>query len=329
MKFQAFRVFKQDNGSVERKIVTMNTSELSEGEVLVKVVFSGLNYKDALCAKGHPGVAGKFPLTPGIDAAGEVVQSTNQQFKEGDKVLLTGYRLGMAMDGGFGEYIRVPAAWIVPLPKELSLRESMVYGTAGFTAALSVYRLTKAGQTPEMGPVLVTGAAGGVGSFAVLLLKKLGFEVIAGTSRLDDAHDTVVQLNADKHVDKNEIDDTSGRPLLKARWAGAVDVVGGNVLATALKACKPWGNVTACGNIASHELHTTVYPFILNGVSLLGIDSQNCPMPIRLELWQHLAEAWKVQTPGLVKEIPLEGLEEAIQRFLSKKNRGQVLLKHA
>ncbi len=328
VKFRAYRVFETETGTFERKIVERSTKELPEGDVLIKVHYAGLNYKDALSAYGNKGVTRAYPHTPGIDAAGEVTESLSPEIKPGEKVIVTGYDLGMNTDGGFGEYIRVPASWVVPLPKMLSPRTAMQYGTAGFTAALSVYKLLSASQHPNMGPVLVTGAAGGVGSLAVLILKKLGFRVIAGTSSLNDSKDTIDKLGADEHIDNTILNDISGRPLLRSKWAGAIDCVGGNVLATALKACSPGGNVTACGNIFSHELPVTVYPFILNGVNLLGIASQNTAMDLRKLVWNKLAIDWQVNMDELTHEVTLKELDQALDLYIHKKNRGKVILKH-
>ncbi|MBE0653776.1 MAG: YhdH/YhfP family quinone oxidoreductase, partial [Bacteroidales bacterium] len=258
IKYRGLKVYELPGNQFERKIEVMDTEDLPENEVLIKVKYSALNYKDALSAYGNKGVTRRYPFTPGIDAAGIVAESRTGQFKPGDKVVTGGFDLGMNTPGGFGEYIRVPAAWIVPLPEGMTLRESMVIGGTGFTAGLSVMNLIEQGVRPEDGPVLVTGAAGGVGSWSVLILKKLGYEVIAGTSSIEDSKDFIRKLGADHHVDKSVIDDNSSYALLKWRWAGAIENVGGNVLATALKACKPGGTVTCCGNIYSHELHMTV-----------------------------------------------------------------------
>jgi acrylyl-CoA reductase (NADPH) len=268
-----------------RSIQILNTRDLPDHDVLIRVKYSGINYKDALSASGNKGVTRNYPFTPGIDAAGVVEQSRSELFREGDRVIAGGYDLGMNTPGGFGEYVRVPASWIIPLPEGISLRESMVIGGRGFTAALSVMNLVEQGVRPENGPVLVTGAAGGVGSWAVLVLKKLGYSVIAGTSEIDDSAEFVGKLGADGHIDKTMLDDKLSKPLMKWKWAGAVDTVGGNVLATAIKACKPMGAVVACGNIYSHELHLTVYPFILNGIKLIGISSQNISHESRMKVW--------------------------------------------
>ncbi len=328
MKYRALRVYENDDGTFERRIDTLDTRQLPAEEVLVRVKYSGLNYKDALSAYGNKGVTRNYPHTPGIDAAGIVEESSSYLFKPGDRVIAGGYDLGMNTDGGFGEFIRVPAEWLVPLPEGMTLRESMIIGGKGFTAGLSVMSMAGEGVKPDDGPVLVTGAAGGVGSWSVLILKKLGYKVIAGTSNIDDSVETIRKLGADVHVDKSVIDDTTGKALLKWKWAGAIENVGGNVLATALRACKPGGTVTCCGNIYSAELHMTVYPFILNAVKLIGISSQIAPPGIRSRVWQKFTEEYKVDLPDIVLEVSLDELPEVLEKAISKKNRGQVLLAH-
>ncbi len=327
-QYKALRVYENSPGIFKPRIVSLNTDELPPGELLVKVKYSGLNYKDALSAAGNKGVTKSYPHTPGIDAAGIVEESLSPHFKPGDKVIVGGYDLGMNTDGGFGAYIRVPGEWAVHLPDNMELRESMVIGGTGYTAGLSVMKLQEQGVIPSDGPVLVTGAAGGVGSWSVLILKKLGYHVIAGTSNIQDSASFIKKLGADEHVDKSVIDETGNKPLLRWKWAGAIENVGGNVLATALRACKPHGTVTCCGNIYSHELHLTVYPFILNGVKLIGISSQISPQAERLSVWKKFSSEYKVTMPDIVKEISLEELPEILETAMNKKNRGQVLIKH-
>jgi len=233
----------------------------------------------------------------------------------------------MNTPGGFGQYIRVPADWVVPLPRGLSLRESMVYGTAGFTAALSVHRLLAEGLTPEGGEVLVSGATGGVGSIAVSILARSGFRVVA-VNGLVDEKDYLLEIGAGEVISIEEATDSSGKPLLKTRWAGAVDTVGGEILATSVKSVQPWGRVTSCGNIASHELPLNVYPFILRGVSLVGIDSQNCPMPLRREIWQRISGEWKIPwLDKITSEATLAGLNERVDLVLQRKNRGRTVVR--
>lgn len=328
MKYRALRIYERAHKGFERKIETLNTSDLPANEVLVRVIYSGINYKDALSAFGNKGVTKNYPFTPGIDAAGIVEESDSPLFQKGDKVIAGGYDLGMNTPGGFGEYIRVPGSWLVKLPQWMSLRESMIIGGTGFTAGMSVMNLVEQGVKPEDGPVLVTGAAGGVGSWSVLILKKLGYTVIAGTSSIDDSVDFIERLGADKHMDKSVLDDKSGKALLIWKWAGAIENVGGNILVTALKACKPGGTVTCCGNIYSAELNMTVYPFILNGIKLIGISAQNTPMEIRRKVWNKFQDEYRVDLPDIVREITLEELPAALELAISKKNRGQVLLKH-
>ncbi|MBI9060684.1 MAG: YhdH/YhfP family quinone oxidoreductase [Marinilabiliaceae bacterium] len=323
--FKAYRV-QEKEGNYTASIEQMPLKDLQSSEVLIRVEYSSLNYKDALSSIGNKGVTRNYPHTPGIDAAGIVEASESQLFKAGDRVIVTSYDLGMNHPGGFAEYITVPDSWVVPMPADFSSKEAMIYGTAGFTAALSVYRLLHNGQKPEMGPVVVTGALGGVGSIASQILNKLGFEVIAANYELAPKED-IEKIGATRQIDRTGSDDTSGRPMLKTQWAGAIDVVGGNTLVTMLKGCQPLGNVTTCGNIGSGDLNMTVYPFILRGVSLLGIDSQNCPMTIRQEIWNLLAKDWKLDMDAsLIQEATLETLQSHIDVMLDKKSRGRVII---
>ncbi|MFA9372263.1 MAG: YhdH/YhfP family quinone oxidoreductase [Labilibaculum antarcticum] len=326
-EFKALRIYEED-GKFIRRIEKRKIEDLPEGDVIVKVKYSSLNFKDALSVTGNKGVTRKYPHTPGIDAAGVVEHSESDKFKVGDQVIVTSYDLGMNSDGGFAEYIRVPEAWVVALPKDLSLKQAMIYGTAGFTAALSVYRLLAAGQTPEMGPVVVTGALGGVGSIAISILVSLGFEVIAATFEKSGGEDELHELGVTSRISSEITDDQSGRPLLRPLWAGAIDVIGGNTLHTLLKACKPMGNVTCCGNVGSGDLAMTMYPFILNGISLIGIDSQKCPMELRQKVWNKLAAEWnEYNNNEQVIESSLENLDIYIDLMLAKKSRGRVIVK--
>ncbi|MDW7710171.1 MAG: YhdH/YhfP family quinone oxidoreductase [Deferrisomatales bacterium] len=301
--------------------------ELPPGDVLVRVSYSSVNYKDVLSCTGNRGVTRRYPHTPGIDAAGVVAESTDIRFREGDPVIVTSYDLGMNTPGGYGRYIRVPGDWVVPLPEGLTLRESMIYGTAGFTAALSVHRLLQEGLDPAAGDLLVSGATGGVGSIALSLLAKGGYRVTAVNGVVDEA-DYLRELGAREILSIEEAADRSGKPLLPARWAGAVDTVGGEILATAVKSTAPWGRVTCCGNIASHELPLNVYPFILRGVTLLGIDSQNCPMPLRRTVWGRIAGEWKIPwLDRITTETSLEGLPEHVERVLQRRNRGRTVVR--
>lgn len=325
-EFKALRIYEEE-GKFIRRIEKRKIEDLPEGEVIVNVKYSSLNFKDALSVAGNKGVTRKYPHTPGIDASGIVAHSTSEKFKIGDEVIVTSYDLGMNTDGGFAEYIRIPESWVVAMPKELDFKQAMIYGTAGFTAALSVYRLLSAGQTPEMGPVVVTGALGGVGSIAIAILSSLGFEVIAATSENDGGEKELHELGAASRISREISDDQSGRPLLKPLWAGAIDVVGGNTLHTLLKACRPMGNVTCCGNIGSGDLAMTVYPFILNGISLIGVDSQKCPMELRQKVWNKLAADWNVfNNKEQIIESSLEEIDTYIDLMLTKKSRGRVIV---
>ncbi len=298
-----------------RRIRQRSLQSLPEGEVLVQVLWSSLNYKDALSASGNRGVTRKYPHTPGIDAAGVVRESSSAAFLPGDKVIVTSYDLGMNTSGGFAEYIRIPAAWVVPLPAGLDGRESMIIGTAGFTAAMSVDALCKT-ISPEKGEILVTGATGGVGSLAVAILAKLGYRVVAVSGK-PDATEFLAWLGASRVVSRSEALEGSDKPLSKGVWAGVIDTVGGEILATAIKSMHPQGVVTCCGNVASPELPLNVFPFILRGVSLLGIDSQNCPMEYRKNIWRKLAAEWKpVQLNDLCREVALDDLDGEIELIL-------------
>lgn len=324
--FKAYVVRETPDG-VHATVEHKSMEDLPKNEVLIKVAYSGLNYKDALSASGHRGITKSYPHTPGIDAAGTVIHSGVSNILEGQEVIVTSYDLGMNTSGGFAQYIQVPADWIVPLPASLSLRESMIFGTAGLTAAQGIYAMQRNGQRPDMGPVLVTGARGGVGSFALLLLKKLGYEVIAAVSELGDDTDFLKSLGADDIVDAATTLDTSKKPLLRPRWAGAIDVVGGETLATLLKSTSYGGNVVCIGNIGGIELHTTVFPFILNGINLLGVGTQDTSMDLRIQLWDLLADAWKPSSlDRVVTEIGLEDLHSYLKIMMAKKSRGRVLL---
>ncbi|MDC1107076.1 YhdH/YhfP family quinone oxidoreductase [Prolixibacteraceae bacterium] len=327
VEFRALRIF-EEKGHFHTEVINRRVHELPAGDVLVRVSYSSLNYKDVLSMKGNRAVTRHFPHTPGIDGVGVVEDSSDDRFQLGDKVIVTSYDLGMNHDGALAEYICVPTAWVVPLPKTLDERDAMVFGTAGFTAALSVLRLLESGQAPEMGPVLVTGAAGGVGSIACMLLNKLGFDVIAGTSNISDSKEFISKLNVVRHIDNTVIDDKSKRVLVRPMWSGAIDTIGGNVLATVLKSCSYGGNVTCCGNIGSGDLETTVYPFILNGITLCGVDSQNTPMDKRIQVWELLANDWKLdELNQICSEITLDDVVEVSQTLVRKKGRGRIVVK--
>ena len=324
IKFKALEVNEID-GEFKREIIEKEINDLPEGDLIINVKYSSLNYKDALSAAGNKGVTREYPHTPGIDAAGIVVEDKSGTYKKGDKVIVTGYDFGMNTDGGFEEYIRIPAGWAVKLPQNLSLRQSMIYGTAGFTAALSVYKLLEADV--DKNNILVTGASGGVGSFACAILAKIGYKVTAATGK-SGARYYFNNLGVENVIDRKEVDDDSGRMLLKEKWDGVIDTVGGNMLTTAIKSTKYDGAVTCCGNVASAKLDLNVYPFILRGVSLFGIDSVQCKRELREEVWQKIASDWKVdQLDEFSTEVPLEDLNDQIENMLAGNSKGRVIVK--
>lgn len=325
ISFKALNVFETESG-YSAEIIDKSISDLPEGDLLVKVFYSSINYKDALSISGNRGVTRNYPHTPGIDASGIVAESGSSLFSEGDKVIITGYDFGMNTSGGYQDYIRVPSGWAVKLPESLSLSEAMVYGTAGFTAAMSVDKIVK-NLRPEDGEIIVSGATGGVGSIAVRLLAASGFTVAAVTGKTDKA-DYLKSLGASSIVERASLQDESPRPMLKAVYAGGVDTVGGNILANIIKSVNPLGIVTCCGNAASADLPLSVYPFILRGVSLIGIDSQNCPMEYRQYIWNKLADDWKI--PGLTDlshEISLDEVPAKAALMLEAGTSGRTLVK--
>ncbi len=323
-KFKALLV-KEENGKFIREITERKLEELPEGEVLINVKYSSLNYKDALSASGNKGVTRNYPHVPGIDAAGIVVDTKSVNFFEGDEVLVTGYDLGMNTSGGFSEYIRVPAEWVVKIPDRLFLKESMILGTAGLTAALALDRMIDNGMDKE-GEVLITGATGGVGSMAVALFAGQGYKVIAGTGK-SDQEAYLKELGAVSLISREEMSDRSGKALLSGRWSGVVDTVGGEILSTALASTRQWGVVAACGNAASVKLHTTVFPFILRGISLLGINSEKTPMALRERIWEKLSNEWKPGKLNLLHtECSLEETNQKIDEILEGRIKGRILV---
>ena len=325
--FKALIVNKQDDlFSVEiQNHLTLN--DLPEGDVVIRVHYSGVNYKDSLAAIPDGNIVRTYPMIPGIDLAGAVVSSTDPRFKEGDEVIATSYEIGVSHFGGYSEYARIPAEWVVPLPKELSLKEAMTIGTAGFTAALSVQRLIENHVSPEKGPVLVTGATGGVGSFAVSILAKLGYKVVASTGK-SSQHDFLKKLGANTIVPREDVFDGKIRSLGKQKWAAAVDPVGGEQLAAMLSQIQYGGSVAVSGLTGGTKVPTAVFPFILRGVNLLGIDSVYCPMETRLKIWEHLAADFKpVHLEALIQqEIRLEQLPEVLPTLLKGEAIGRTIV---
>ena len=322
--FKAFVVHEKD-GQFVSKIETKNIEELPQGDLLIKVSYSSLNYKDALSASGNKGVTKSYPHTPGIDAVGTVETSNNAAFKTGDKVIVTSYDLGMNTDGGFAEYIRVPADWAVKLPRDMTMKEAMIIGTAGLTAGMSVWRLTELVK-PEQGDIIVSGATGGVGAHSIAILSKLGYSVAALTGK-ENERDYLVNLGAKEIVLRKDFEAAEKRPLLKTAYAGGIDTVGGTILDNMIKSIQPMGAVTCCGNVASAQLNLTVFPFILRGVSLIGIDSQNYPMQYRQKVWGKLARDWKPDTlMSSYDEIKLDQLPEKIELMLKGQLKGRTIV---
>ena len=327
---KCYLVTRTDDKQVRASLAECGLEDLPEGDVLIRVAYSSLNYKDGLASQGQPGIVRQFPHVPGIDAAGRVVESRSEALAPGDAVLVTGFGLGAPSWGGLAEYIRVPAGWVVPLPAGLSLRESMIFGTAGFTAAIGIEILNERGIEPASGPIVVSGASGGVGSLAVAMLARLGYEVVASTGKAD-AHDFLRGLGAAEIVPRDSLEDRSSKPLLAARWAGAIDTVGGLTLATIVRSTRPHGCVTCCGMVGGNELPLTVFPFILRGVDLAGIDSAEYPLARRGPLWARMAGPWRPpQLEALVdRTVPLAGVDAPLADILAGRIRGRVVVEVA
>lgn len=325
--FDALVVNKQEEQfSVEIQKLTL--SDLPEGEVLIRVHYSGVNYKDSLASIPNGNIVNTYPFVPGIDLAGVVMTSEDPRFQVGDEVIATSYEIGVSHFGGYSEYARIPAKWVVPLPNGLTLKEAMIIGTAGFTAALSVQRLEENHVSSEKGKVLVTGATGGVGSIAVAILSKLGYQVEASTGK-ESEQEYLKKLGATTVVPRTEVYDGKIRALGKQKWAAAVDPVGGEVLASLLSQIQYGGSVAVSGLTAGTNLPTTVFPFILRGVNLLGIDSVYCPMETRLKIWNRLATDFKLANLEelIQQEVTLKQLPEVLPTLLKGQARGRILVK--
>lgn len=322
--YKAFRVEERE-GRHAGSIQEMEYGTLTDDEVLVQVHYSSLNYKDALSASGNKGVTRNYPHTPGIDAVGIIAKSNTDRFQAGEKVIVTSYDLGMNTDGGFAEYIQVPSGWLVKLPETMSMKEAMTFGTAGLTAGMSVLRLTELVK-PQDGKIVVSGATGGVGALSVSILSKLGYSVTAITGK-EAERDFLLQLGANEVVLRSEMENMAPKPLLKPLYAGGIDTVGGVILQNIIKSTDAMGAVTCCGNVASPNLDLTVFPFILRGVVLIGIDSQNYPMKYREIVWNKLAEEWKPeQLHDTCNEIKLEDVQQQIDLMLKGKSKGRTVI---
>jgi len=322
-RFREFRIH-DDRGRASIECICVD--DLSNGDVVIEARHSSVNYKDALVATGRGKIARRFPITGGIDVAGVVLESMDERFQPGDEVICTGCGLSETLDGGYGEICRLPADILVPLPAGLTLFEAMALGTAGFTAALALYRMQQNGQKPELGPIAVTGATGGVGSIAVNLLAKLGFEAVAITGKVEHG-EWLTSLGATDIVDRNTLT-LGAAPLEKMRWAGAMDAVGGEMLSWLVRSTRPFGNVASYGIAGGAQLSTSVFPFILRGVSVLGATSANCPMPLRLKLWAKLAGAWKPdKLDAIVKQaVTLEKLQDVFEHMLAGSALGRTVV---
>lgn len=329
MQEQAFRAFRiREEDSVHRAgIESVRLDELADGELDLRVAWSSVNYKDALAGTGKGKICRTLPMVGGIDVAGHVVATRDARFKEGDAVLLTGSGLSETRDGGYSEYARVQAEWAVPLPSGLSMRDAMGIGTAGFTAALSLWRLLANGQKPGAGPVVVTGASGGVGMLALDIFSRVGFEMHAITGK-PQHFDLLKEIGARQCISREGLY-WGQRPLESAKWAAAVDNVGGDMLAGLTRVIQPWGSIASCGMAGGMELHTTVMPFIIRGVALLGINSSATPYPLRRELWQHLADDWKPRHLGqiITSEVDLDGLPAAFARLMAGDGFGRTVVR--
>jgi len=325
--FKAFIVNKTDD-DFSAEVKTLGLEDLPAGEVVIKVDYSSVNFKDGLASIPNGKIVRSYPFVPGIDLAGTVVRSDDSRFKEGDEVIATSYEIGVSHYGGFSEFARIPGDWIVPLPEGITLKEAMVYGTAGFTAALSVHRLEENGLSPEKGKVLVTGATGGVGSVAVAMLAKRGYQVVASTGK-ESEHNYLREIGAAEIISREELAGEKIKPLDKQLWAAAVDPVGGKSLTAILSKLEYNGSVAVSGLTGGTDVPATVFPFILRGINLLGIDSVYCPMETRKLLWQRMATDLKPD--GLLEtiqnEITLDELPGTLASILKGENRGRTIVK--
>ena len=322
-RFKAFRIFDDEDG-YRAELVDQSIDEQSEGDVVIRVAWSSVNFKDALAGTGKGKILRKFPLNGGIDAAGAVVSSDSERFNAGDEVLITGCDLSETRDGGYSQYLRVPSEWLIPLPDGLDLQQAMVLGTAGFTAALALYRMEANGQTPDMGPICITGASGGVGSLAIDIFSRAGYQVTAISGKVEE-FDWLHELGASQCISRHDLH-WPETPLASARFAGALDNVGGDTLAGLTRVTHPWGNIASCGMAGGIGLNTTVMPFIIRGVSLLGINSSGCPYGIRETIWKRLASDWKPRHLDLIAAdtIGLDDLPDSFEKLVSGGGRGRI-----
>lgn len=324
--FRAFRI-RNDDGGYRAEIEATTLDDLSEGNVTIRAAWSGINYKDALAATGAGKILRRFPLTGGIDVAGTVVESDCNDFKPGDRVLANGSGLSETRDGGYSEYLRLPDNCVVPLPDGLSFREAMGIGTAGFSAAMSLWRMEQCGQRPDMGPVVVTGASGGLGAFAIDILTTAGYEAHAITGKAEE-FDWLEELGARQCISRHDLH-FGQNPLEKSAWAGCIDSVGGAMLSGISRMIHPWGSIAVCGMAGGHSLNTTVFPLILRGVSLLGVSSANCDIETRRLLWNKLGAEWKpAHLDSIIREeVDLDGMGPVFERLLEGGARGRAVVR--
>ncbi|MGL5731373.1 MAG: YhdH/YhfP family quinone oxidoreductase [Bacteroidales bacterium] len=324
--YKAYRT-REAEGEYLSEVKEISFDDLPCNDVLIKVAYSGINYKDLLSVKGNKGVTKSYPHTAGIDAAGTVVNDKSGQFMNGEEVVVMGYDLGMNTDGGFAEYISVPSDWVLRKPHKFTLKQTMEIGTSGFTAALGISKMIQMGAKPENGPMIVTGATGGVGVYAVQILSAMGFDVWAVTGK-KESEELLYTLGAQSVLSREEINVAKEKPLVRPRWAGGLDTVGGDTLVNLLKQCKKSGSVATCGNVGGMELNMTVLPFILNGINLLGINAADTPMDHRIKVWRLLE---KYAKPNIVsksgKEIALDEIAKAIDSMSNSSHTGRFLIK--
>ncbi len=323
--FAAFRIHERD-GRIESGFEKIRLDDLTDGSVVIRARYSDVNFKDALAATGKGKILRRYPLVGGIDVAGEIVESADPSFKPGDPVVITGCGLSEDYDGGYAQYVRAQPEWVIPVPDGLTLRDTMALGTAGFTAALAVHRMEHNGQAPDNGPIAVTGATGGVGSLAIDMLAGRGYEVVAVSGKTDAA-DYLASLGASRVLSRHDID-YGKRPLEKTLWAGAIDNVGGEMLTWLTRTTGFWGNIASIGLAGSHKLETTVMPFILRGVNLLGINSMATPRPVRLEIWKRLASDLKPRHLDKIasRSIPFAELGGIFEEFMAGAVTGRVVV---
>lgn len=328
LTFRALYVKEQQDGTFTQEVKEVPVDDLPDHEITIKVEYSSLNYKDALSASGNRGVTQNYPHVPGIDAAGKILKDSSGEFSKGTEVIVTGKDLGSNTFGGYGEMIRVPREWTVEMPENLNPKLAMRYGTAGFTAMYGVKRLQRELIKPEGGKVIVTGATGGVGSLAVFFLAEFGYDVIAATGKMDKAN-FLKSLGATEVINRNEVTDVSSGFLLSRKWNGAIETVGGEMLDAVIRQTNQDGAVACCGNILGHNIETSIYPFILRGVSLLGIDSAICKMPMRLKIWEAIAAMDHHKLPeDYARTVGLEVLKDEIESILDGKQWGRVVVSH-